>query len=264
MTAEAMSGSASLQRLQEVDLKIRDVRGRIGACDPRLAEVGVAVKQLETQAETTAGRVEEIRAEERRLQRSSSDKRLRMRKLDERLREVRTQREQAAVQTEMGLVRRVLESEEQEALNLLEQAERLDARLAGQRAELEEAQAAAEPNRQEILAEKEAAEAELASLEAERQAAAGKIKAGWLRVYDSLIRSGRKSAVAPMSEDGACGTCFSMIPLQIQNEIWASATEDADQEENDAPPVICEACGVIVTAPESAEAGDDAADAGQA
>ncbi len=257
-----MPVSAALQRLQAVDLRVREVQVRIGSCDPRLAEVGATVEQLEAQAETTSGRVEELRAEERRLQRSSSDKRLRLQKLDERLREVKTAREEAAVQTETGLVRRVLESEEQEAMGLLEQIERLDARLADQQAALEEARSAAEPSRREILAEKEAAAVELAALGDERKTAAMGVDPRWLRVYDSLIRSGRESAVAPMSEDGACGVCFSVIPLQVQHEIRAAAggrdsPAGPDHGRASTPLVICEACGVIVTAPETGDPGGD-------
>jgi predicted nucleic acid-binding Zn-ribbon protein len=38
--------------------------------------------------------------------------------------------------------------------------------------------------------------------------------------------------------DGACGNCFSVIPLQLQNEVRRGGAM-----------VRCEACGVILTMP---------------
>ncbi len=245
MTTSAASISVVLRRLQSVDLQIREVRGRIGSFDPQLAEVDATVQQLGADAETTSGRVEELRTEERRLQRTSSDMQARLKKLRERAKVVRTVREEAAVQAETGHVRRVLDSEEQERINLLDQVKRLEDRLASQQTALEEGKSAAEPRRRELVAERDAAHEELAALEDRREGFAAGIDSRYMRVYDNLIRSGRKAAVAPMAEDGACGACFSVIPLQLQNEIRTSA-----------PLVICEACGVIVTAPEETDQGD--------
>ncbi len=56
------------------------------------------------------------------------------------------------------------------------------------------------------------------------------------RVYDAFHQSGRSVIVAPLLEDGACGHCFGMIPLQLQNEIRRSSQL-----------IRCENCGVILT-----------------
>jgi predicted nucleic acid-binding Zn-ribbon protein len=47
--------------------------------------------------------------------------------------------------------------------------------------------------------------------------------------------------VADLTADGACGYCFSMMPLQVQNQVRHGTDI-----------VRCEACGVILTAPEPA------------
>lgn len=262
MTAPAVATSAVLFRLQTVDQRIRDVRGRVDSCEPQLSEVGAVVKQLEAEAKTTSGRVDELRAEERRLQRALSDKRDRVAMLEDRLRGVKTVREEAAVQAELGLVRRMQDSEEQEAMNLLDQVERLETRLSEQEAALAEARSAAEPRRQEILADKEVAERELEALARERQAVTETVGKRPLGVYERRSRNGRKPAVACMLEDGACGACYSVIPLQTQNEIRAAAGAGADSAGRDATPVICEACGFIVTAPESQGSSEETDDGG--
>ncbi|MYI05897.1 MAG: hypothetical protein F4059_00880 [Gemmatimonadetes bacterium] len=153
---------------------------------------------------------------------------------------VRTVREEAAVQAELGLVRRALDQEEQEVVSLLDQIGRFEERLDRQRAALDEAREAVAPGREELLARREQVRSEAAGLKAQRDVVAGEIEPGYLNVYENLMLSGRRVAVAPMTEDGACGSCFSLIPLQLQNEIRSTA-----------PLVRCEACGVIVTAPSS-------------
>jgi len=45
--------------------------------------------------------------------------------------------------------------------------------------------------------------------------------------------------VADLTEDGACGHCFGMVPLQLRNEVRHGRGL-----------IRCEGCGVILTAQE--------------
>jgi NADH-ubiquinone oxidoreductase chain 1 len=60
-----------------------------------------------------------------------------------------------------------------------------------------------------------------------------------LRVYQAIRGGGSRAAVAELTEDGACGNCFGMVPLQHQNEVRHGESL-----------IRCEACGVILAAPE--------------
>ena len=221
-----------------MDSRIRQTRDRIDAYGPLLEEVEAPALQLAEEVGVTEGRVRDLRLEEHRLRLAAEEKAIRVQRLEERLKLVRTVREEAAVQAELGLVRRALDQEEQEVVNLLDQILRLEERLAEQQSALERARTAVDPRRDELLAERELARSEAASLERSREGIAATIDSRYLRVYDHLARAGRRRAVAPMTEDGACGSCFSVIPLQLQNEIRTRA-----------PLIRCEACGLIVTSP---------------
>ncbi|MDE2980188.1 MAG: hypothetical protein OXU74_03240 [Gemmatimonadota bacterium] len=230
--------SSRLLELQTLDQNIRRTRDRIDAFGPLLEEVEEPSVRLAGEAEVTATKVRELELEERRLRLAAEEKRVRVHRLEDRLNLVRTVQQEAAVQAELGLVRRALDQEEQEVVNLLDQIARFQERLEDLHAAMDEARAAVEPRRNEILAEQEAAEAQVASMQQQRDSFAEGIDSRYRRVYDNLIRGGRRVAVAPMTADGACGSCFSVIPLQVQNEIRARA-----------PLVLCEGCGVIVTGP---------------
>ena len=238
MTVDNGPISSRLLELQTIDQEIHETRNRIDSFGPRLEAVEAPALRLAKDVDVTATKVRELHLEERRLRLAAEEKRVRVQRLEERLNLVRTVREEAAVQAELGLVRRALDQEEQEVVNLLDQIGRFEDRLSDQQTAMEEARSEVEPRRDELLAEQELARAEVASMELRRDGFAEDIDPRYRRVYNNLIQGGRRVAVAPMTEDGACGSCFSLIPLQVQNEIRTHG-----------PLERCEACGVIVTAP---------------
>ena len=245
MTVNNGPVSGRLMELQTLDQNIRRTRDRIESFGPLLEEIEEPSQRLARDAEVTAAKVRELELEERRLRLAAEEKRVRVHRLEDRLNLVRTVQQEAAVQAELGLVRRALDQEEQEVVNLLDQIARFQERLDALQAAALEAREAVEPRRNEILAEQEAAEAQVQSMQLQRDSFAEDLDPRYRRVYDNLIRGGRRVAVATLTVDGACGSCFSVIPLQVQNDIRARG-----------PLVLCEACGVIVTAPAAdAEAG---------
>jgi len=228
----------TLQELQEIDRKIAEAEDRIRGFDPKLAEVDEPALQLEQEVTTTRGRLREMKVDERRLELAADEKRLRIKKLQERMNQIRNVREETAVSVEIDLLRRSLDGEEQEALTLIDQIRRLEIRLSEQEKALEQARAELQPRQQELLDARAAAERELAQLRAQRLSRASGLAPKQLRVYEGIRGSGRRQAVAELTADGACGNCFSVIPLQLQNEVRRGGGM-----------VRCEACGVILTMP---------------
>ena len=226
----------TLRELQEIDRKIAEAEDRIRSFDPRFAEVDGPALQLEQEVTTTRGRLREMKVDERRIEHSADEKRQRVKKLQERLSQIRNVREETAVSVEIDLLRRAMDGEEQEALTLIDQIRRLEIKLAEQEKALEQARAELEPRQQELLNERAGAERELAELREQRLSRAGDLQPKQLRVYEGIRGSGRRQAVSELTVDGACGNCFSVIPLQLQNEVRRGGAM-----------VRCEACGVILT-----------------
>ncbi len=227
--------SGLLKGLQDLDLVLERKRARIDEFEPLLREVEEPVEALDQEVGTLRARLQEMRLEERRLEHAADDRRTRLKKLQERLKAVRNLREEAAVQAEMDLVRRALEGEEQEALSLLDQIRKMEGRLEEQEAALETARAEQEPRRAELLEEQKKVREELATLQERRDAYASRVPPRDLHSYQRIRDGGRPVAVASLTPDGACGHCFSMVPLQIQNEI-----------RNGGVLIPCEACGVLL------------------
>ena len=234
MTEQTRSGLRELQRLDDA---IIAAEKRVRELELRLAEVERPAQDLDGEVGTTRNRLQEMRLEERRVELAGDEKADRMKKLEDRLQGVRNVREESAVSAEIEMVRRARESDEQEALSLLDQIRRLEDRLEEQSEALEEAKSEVAPRRKELEDEREAALAETGRLKEDRDAFARTLPTDEIRLYDA-IRVGGRRALAPLTEDGACGNCFTMIPPQIQNEIRHGSEL-----------IRCEGCGVILVAP---------------
>lgn len=228
--------AGSLKDLQEIDLQLEELRVRIAEYDPLLEEVDEPALALEQEVSTLKKRMQEIKIEERRLEHSADDRRARSKKLQERLKGVRNLREEAAVRAELDLLRMALEGDEQEALTLLDQIRKMEDRLEEQETALEEARASLEPRRLELLDGKNKAAEEFSRLEGKRQIYADQVPHKDLHNYERIRGGGRTVAVAPLTGDGACGHCFGMVPLQVQNEVKKGAVN-----------IACEGCGVLLS-----------------
>lgn len=244
---------SALRELQALDLEISEKRDEAKAYEPRILEVEEPALELEQLVEKTRSRIKEMRMDERRLELSTKEKRSREEKLKERLTQVRNVREEAAVNAELDMVQRALDAEETEALGLLDQIRRMELDLEEQVDLLEQAKEEVGPRREALVEERDALLAEVEEMEAERAEAAEKVDPEELRVYDAIRGSRGRAALAALTEDGACGNCFSMIPLQLQQEIARGESL-----------YRCEGCGVILSAPLPEEETDDAPAEGDA
>lgn len=240
----------ALKELQKLDVRIQEARKRIQDFDPKFEEVEEPALVLEGELGTSRNRLKEMKLEQRRLESSSTEKAERLKKLEERLGSVRNLREEAAVSAELDMVRRSVEADEGEALSLIDSVRKGEERVQELEAAYAEAAGIVEPRKEALLAEREAAKEELASLQEERAAFVASIEPSEMKVYDAIRGNGSRAAVAELTVDGACGHCFGMVPLQSQNEIRHGERL-----------IRCEACGVILAAPEpEPEEGEEVAD----
>jgi predicted nucleic acid-binding Zn-ribbon protein len=233
MTNTTMS---ALREIQKIDERIHTVRREIGAFDERLAEVEEPALALEQELSQLRDRLNQMRSDARRLERGADEKRGRAEKMDQRLTRVSNLREEAAVRTELDLIRRAIEADEHEALQLLDQIRRLELTEEELNTRTAEERASVGPRQDALLSDRSAWQSRLGDLEDRRSEALGTVAVLERRVYDSFHASGRAVVVATLLDDGACGHCLGVIPLQIQNEVRRAEGL-----------IRCEACGVILT-----------------
>ena len=226
----------NLVELQRIDLKILAVQQQIRDFDPLLGEVEEPALVLENDAQKTRARLKEINLEERQPELSVAEKRERQKRLDERLGSVRNLREEAAVSAELEMVKQALQNDEQEALSILDQIRRMEGRLEELDEAITEARGIVGPRLEELISGRDTAEKELGALEQDRESFVHTMDALEIRLYEGIRRGGRVTAVAALTEDGACSHCFGIVPPQLQNEVRHGESL-----------IRCEGCGVILT-----------------
>ena len=226
----------NLVELQRIDLKILAVQQQIRDFDPLLGEVEEPALVLESDAQKTRSRLKEINLEERQLELGVAEKRERQKRLDERLGSVRNLREEAAVSAELEMVKQALQNDEQEALSILDQIRRMEGRLEELDEAITEARGIVGPRLEELISGRDTAEKELGALEQDRENFVHKMDPLEIRLYEGIRRGGRVTAVAALTEDGACSHCFGIVPPQLQNEVRHGKSL-----------IRCEGCGVILT-----------------
>ena len=225
---------ASLQQLQKIDAEIDRAINRIEEFAPLLEALDANAQELESRIERARTRLKELTVAERRLELSADEKLNRLRMLRDRLLKVHNLRQEAAVRAEMDLLRRSVDGDELEALTYLDQIRKLENEAEKLERDLADERDKAGPRRREIAQEREDVKELLASFQRRRETCASGLDRQERDVYEGLRSSRRGAIVVPLAPDGACGRCFSMVPLQTQAEVRGGRTLRR-----------CEACGII-------------------
>ena len=228
--------TGSLREVQKLDERIREIRKALATFDDRLAEVEQPALALESELSQATERLSQMKADVRRLERAADDKRARAEKLDQRMNRVSNLREEAAVHVELDLLKRAIDADEHEALQLFEQIRRTELAVEELGASARAARAEVEPRQRTLHTDRGAYAERMEFLLGRRGEVLTHVGAAERRVYEAFHGSGRKVVVTSLLDDGACGHCFGVIPLQLQNEVRRREAL-----------IRCENCGVILT-----------------
>lgn len=224
----------ALLRLQEKDKVVLRVEADMKALEPELevldTELGQAITSLEA-AKTRAAEADKKRAD---LEAKIESYRLMQERKRQRLEWVRGAKEASTLMAELDLARTVLAREEAEWVRSADRVQETqgdvgehDARLA----ELKEAQA---PKREELAARLAEYDDQLKAALAERQKVAEDVPRALHDRYER-IRQGRAPLALYPVAGGACGHCYTAVPLHRRQKLQnGDATEP------------CEACGVLL------------------
>jgi uncharacterized protein len=229
---------AALLALQDMDAEVAAAEARLNEFTPRLQELEAPVLAIERDLAVMRGKLEELRAEYIRLERNAQQKQERLHTYQERLAKVRSTRDDAAIRAEVDLVSRALDADRADLRTAGEQSTRTDMKVDELEKHLEKARSEIADARAQLLAERDAAEAELARLRDQRENQAIRIDQPSRRLYDRVRAGKSRRALAPITAEGACGSCFNILPLQEQAEVRRGERLSR-----------CEGCGVILYSP---------------
>ena len=226
---------ASLLQLQELDLEIAKAEASVEHFKPRLEELRAPSSALERELSQTRTKLDELRAQAKKLEQGAENKREKLRMFEERVSKSRSIRDEAATRTEMDLIRRAVEAEVAEGQDTNDQVRRHDMRVDELEKSLGKVRDDIRPQEEQIESERAEAEQQLRILQDKRKNHVLHMDKNAVRLYERVRSGKRKTPLAPLTADGACGSCYNVLPMQEQSEIRQSGIL-----------MRCEACGVIL------------------
>lgn len=235
---KASRQSSVLQQLlglHEIDQKILTAERELQRCEDALTAAEESVTELEAGLEKVDAELERVRGEARSGEQAAEERRDTLNRLRTRVNQVQNERQYSAASLEFDLVKQDLRTMEDRLLEKMQVVEEMENRRAELKKALEEARAAAGPQREEAESKRKQLEDELAVHRDRRQNLAIRLEARALALYDR-IRMGRSEvALAPLTEEGVCGHCYTAVTVQQEMQIKGMSHL-----------ICCEGCGVIL------------------
>lgn len=228
---------ASLLQLQEIDQQISQAESRLNALTPRITQLRTPLTAIEQESGDIRTQLDKLKHQVRKLEHGAENKRQRLKAYEEKAQKSR-RHDEATVRAEMDLIRGAVDAEVAELDETTDQVRRTEMKLEELDRNAGKVETDIAPQLQEIEAERVAIQGELDALQQRRDQHTSTMNKAAVRLYDR-VRTGKRAALAPLTPDGACGSCFNLVPLQEQTEIRLANGIRR-----------CEACGVILYAAE--------------
>ena len=227
-----MTTIKQLYSLQEVDLSLDEVNGRISEVEREL-ESRLSLGHLEESLAETRNRLQETQSDHRDLQQDATRLRDRVNYLEGQLYggEIVNPRELETLQLEVNNTRHQLEQVDVRLLELSLQAEDAHSRIADQEQQLAETQSAWETRQVQLWDELEGLTKRQESLDQERKVMAAGLDAVELTRYEGLRKSKGGQAVARVMR-GLCLACRMSLPTQHLQRVRSGRQT-----------VLCNSCG---------------------
>ena len=228
---------SSLLQLQEIDQEISQAESRLNALTPRITELRSPLNVIEQESSDVRGQLDKLKHHVRKLEHGAENKRGRLKQYEEKAQKSR-RHDEAQVKAETDLIRRAVEAEVAELDETTSQVRRQEMKLEDLQTRAGRVETEIAPHLQEIENERASIQQEIETLQNKRSQHAANMDKAAVRLYDR-VRTGKRAALAPLTQQGACGSCYNQVPMQEQTEIRLANGIRR-----------CEACGVILYATE--------------
>ena len=225
---------ALLIQLQAANSQLMEIEEQKGDLPAQVDQLSDELDRLSKGAVAKNARLEEIEHEGNLLQGTLDDTRGQLKKYQDQLLLVATNRAYDALTTEIDGAKKTIDEGEFHALELTEERQRLTDELKSDDLLAVQKRGDLDTQKKLLAATVAANDERTTALSKERAHIQSQIEPRFLEAYER-IRAARDGLAVVLMTRGACGVCFHHIPPQQQVEIKAM-----DQI------VTCDSCGVIL------------------
>ena len=220
--------------LQEKDVAVRAAEDRLKALQPGIDALDATVSQAESALQAAREKAEEAEGRRSELEGRIESYRLMQDRRRQRLEWVKGAKEASAIMAELDLARSVLAKEEAEWIRSGDQVQEAEQLVSEAEEVIEQLKETQAEERAEIAAKVAEFEKEIGIVTGIRDEAASGVKPRMLELYRRILQGRAPEALYPL-RSGACGHCYTAVPLHRRQQI-----------ENGQAVEACEACGVLV------------------
>jgi predicted nucleic acid-binding Zn-ribbon protein len=220
--------------LQDKDIAVTNAKDRLKALQPSIDALDTELSEAEEalrKASDNAGEAEQRRVE---LEGRIESYRVMQERRRQRLEWVSGAKEASAIMAELDLARSGLAREEAEWMRSADRLQEAEQLVGEAQAVVDQVKAVQAPQRDELAAATAEIEQEITAATAIRDEAARQVEPRMLDLYQRILRGRAPQALYPL-RGGACGHCYTAVPLHRRQQI-----------ENGQAVEACEACGVLV------------------
>jgi len=204
----------ALEELQQIDLELGEVQGRLSGLPARRAKVDEGLAAARKSYDDERARLDSNERERRQIESLLGMERDKVKKWEGRLGEIRTPREYAALSREIDIAKKTNETQGEQVRALTAAALDLQKVLEDKAEALSEAEMAAQGELAELDEARAAADERVTALEGRRAEAAKLVDPGLLAKYENIKRRRAGIAVAPVV-GMTCKGCQRNIPPQL-------------------------------------------------
>ena len=234
---EASDTVGHLITLQEINLEILKINEELERLTKEEADLNLVVEKLEARESRFRDQAEGAEERVQQFQRAVHAGRETLKRLETRVAAVLNMQQHFAVKSETDTARRNLRMAEDDQLEAMQDVETARAGLANVDSDLGQARETLLSRGAEGGQARSSLEGELVTHASSKQAQESRININTLRLYQSVSRRRKDSALAGLTSDGVCGRCYTAVPKQRRADIRSGLSL-----------AVCEGCGVILHA----------------
>jgi len=228
-----------LAALQEIDQRLKQKELSLQELRQQISSIAVAMETKEQEAEEQQKRIEELEVRRRETERQLKEEEAKIKEKRVRQNRIRNERELMAVRREIDLMKEANGKLEEEGIQLLEQIEQENNRLAQTRTQIEELKGKMTQQTAQVETEIASLEEEARKERSERSSLARDIDVDLCARYERIFAKRGGIAVAEIRAD-TCQGCYMRIPPQMSNQIRSSV------QQNTGTIFHCPHCGRIL------------------
>lgn len=221
--------------LHSLDQEILQLERELRQKEEQLASVQDGVAGLESRLQSVDGELQRARAEARASERAVEEKRAQLDRVRSRVDNVQNQKQYSAATLEYDLLKRDLRTLEDQVIDKLQAVEDLESRQSGVKAELDVARSEVGPLAEDVDTRRKTLEEDLAIKRDRRHNLVIRLDDRARALYERILSGRSEVALAPLTEEGVCGHCYTSVTVQQEMQIREMSAL-----------VTCEGCGVIL------------------